>query len=61
MKMEIIGYLAAILTTIAFFPQTYQAWKTRDLQSISLKYVCTLYYRGSSLDLLRVLTSKSGQ
>lgn len=33
---EIIGFLAAFLTTIAFIPQAYHSWKTRDLSGISL-------------------------
>lgn len=33
---EIIGYTAACLTTMAFIPQAYQSWKTRDLSGISL-------------------------
>ena len=36
MNTEIMGYLAAFLTTVAFFPQTYQTIKTRDTKSISL-------------------------
>ena len=33
---NIIGYAAAFLTTIAFVPQAYHSWKTRDLTGISL-------------------------
>jgi len=33
---EIIGFIAACLTTMAFIPQAYQSWKTRDLSGISL-------------------------
>ena len=33
---EIIGFIAACLTTTAFIPQAYQSWKTRDLSGISL-------------------------
>lgn len=33
---EIIGFIAACLTTIAFIPQAYHSWKTRDLSGISL-------------------------
>jgi MtN3 and saliva related transmembrane protein len=33
---NLIGYLSAFLTTIAFVPQAYQSWKTRDLSGISL-------------------------
>jgi MtN3 and saliva related transmembrane protein len=31
-----IGYTAATLTTIAFMPQAWQTWRTRDVQAISL-------------------------
>ena len=33
---DIIGYMAAFLTTLAFVPQAYHSWKTRDLSGISL-------------------------
>ena len=33
---ELIGFLAATLTTIAFFPQALKSWRTRDLSGISL-------------------------
>lgn len=31
-----IGYIAAVMTTIAFLPQAYMTWKTRSVESISL-------------------------
>ncbi|PHY06308.1 MAG: hypothetical protein CK528_10345 [Alcaligenaceae bacterium] len=36
MHIEIVGYLAAFLTTAAFFPQTYKTIRTRDTRAISL-------------------------
>ena len=33
---NLIGYLAAFLTTTAFVPQAYHSWKSRDLSGISL-------------------------
>lgn len=36
MLKDLIGYLAAFLTTAAFAPQAYHSWKTRDLSGISL-------------------------
>lgn len=33
---EIIGYLAAVLTTCSFVPQAWQTFKTRDVSGISL-------------------------
>jgi MtN3 and saliva related transmembrane protein len=35
-QIELIGYCAAFLTTIAFLPQAIQSWRTRDLSGISL-------------------------
>ena len=32
----LFGYPAAFLTTIAFIPQAWQSWRTRDLSGISL-------------------------
>ena len=34
-QIEIIGYCAAFLTTIAFLPQAIQSWRTRNLSGIS--------------------------
>lgn len=33
---EILGFLAAIFTTVAFFPQVIKVYKTKDTKSISL-------------------------
>lgn len=33
---NLIGYPAAFLTTIAFVPQAWHSWRTRDLSGISL-------------------------
>jgi MtN3 and saliva related transmembrane protein len=34
--IEIIGLIAAVLTTSAFLPQVYKTWKTKDVESFSL-------------------------
>ncbi|NDY82280.1 hypothetical protein G3I67_03445 [Orrella sp. NBD-18] len=34
--VEVVGYVGATLTTVAFFPQTFKVIRTRDTQSISL-------------------------
>ncbi|GAA3595890.1 SemiSWEET transporter [Flavivirga amylovorans] len=34
--IEIIGFIAAFLTTAAFLPQVYKTWKTKDVSSLSL-------------------------
>jgi MtN3 and saliva related transmembrane protein len=36
MHVELIGYIGALMTTAAFFPQTWQVIRTRDTRSISL-------------------------
>lgn len=33
---EVIGYLAAILTTVSFVPQAWHTFRTRDVSGISL-------------------------
>lgn len=35
-SIEVIGFIAAILTTAAFLPQVYKTWKTKDVSSLSL-------------------------
>ncbi len=45
---EIIGSLAAILTTTAFVPQVLQVWRTRHTKDISLA-MYTLFTGGVTL------------
>lgn len=33
---EIIGLIAATITTSAFVPQVYKTWKTKDVEGLSL-------------------------
>ena len=33
---ELVGYAAAVLTTISFVPQVWHTWRTRDVSGISL-------------------------
>ncbi len=35
-SFEIIGLIAAVLTTSAYVPQAYKAWKTKSAGSVSL-------------------------
>ena len=35
-KVEIIGFVAAVLTTSAFVPQVYKTWKSKSAESLSL-------------------------
>lgn len=34
---ETLGYLAATLTTVAFVPQAWRIWRTKDVRGISLR------------------------
>jgi MtN3 and saliva related transmembrane protein len=34
--MELLGFVAAILTTAAFLPQVYKTWKTKDVSGLSM-------------------------
>ena len=34
--IELVGYLAGVLTTIAFVPQVVKAWKLRETRDLSL-------------------------
>lgn len=35
-NIEIVGFIAAFLTTAAFLPQVYKTWKTKDVSALSL-------------------------
>ncbi|SEK91601.1 MtN3 and saliva related transmembrane protein [Aquimarina amphilecti] len=35
-SVEILGFVAATLTTAAFLPQVYKTWKTKSAESLSL-------------------------
>ncbi len=35
-KIEVLGFVAATLTTMAFVPQVYKAWKEKSTKDISL-------------------------
>ncbi|HMC01843.1 MAG TPA: SemiSWEET transporter [Flavobacteriaceae bacterium] len=41
--IEIIGLIAATLTTAAFLPQVYKTWKTKDVKGLSLPMVLMLF------------------
>ncbi|WP_298350138.1 SemiSWEET transporter [uncultured Dokdonia sp.] len=43
--IEIIGLIAATLTTAAFLPQVYQTWKTKDVSGLSLP-MFTMFFVG---------------
>ncbi|MDH7446030.1 SemiSWEET transporter [Aquimarina sp. 2201CG14-23] len=35
-SVEILGFIAATLTTAAFLPQVYKTWKTKSAESLSM-------------------------
>ena len=35
-QVDLFGFLAAVLTTIAFLPQLYKTWKTKSADDVSL-------------------------
>ena len=39
-EIELLGYLAALLTTMAFVPQAWQTFRTRDVSGISAPMYC---------------------
>ena len=45
---EILGLIAAVLTTASFLPQVYQTWKTKDVSGLSLPMLM-LFFIGITL------------
>ena len=41
--IELVGFIAGILTTSAFVPQVYKAWKTKDVEAISLTMFVVMF------------------
>lgn len=48
---DLVGYAAAILTTVAFFPQVLKSWQSRDLSGVSLT-MYSLFAAGVALWLV---------
>ena len=44
---EILGMLAAIITTGAFLPQVYKTWKTKNTKGLSLTMYVSFFIRVS--------------
>ncbi|RLD28671.1 MAG: hypothetical protein DRI75_05855 [Bacteroidetes bacterium] len=44
-NIEIIGLVAAVLTTSAFLPQVYKTWKTKDVSALSMPMLL-LFFSG---------------
>ena len=49
--IEIIGFVAGTLNTIAFLPQVWHSWRTHDLSGISLR-MYSLFTLGTLLWLI---------
>ena len=43
--IDLFGFLAALLTTIAFLPQLYKTWKTKSADDVSL-FMLILFITG---------------
>lgn len=56
--IEIIGLIAAVLTTAAFLPQVYKTWKTKDVSSLSLP-MFSMFFIGVVMWLIYGLLIKS--
>ncbi|SDW23318.1 MtN3 and saliva related transmembrane protein [Lutibacter oricola] len=55
---EIIGLIAATLTTASFIPQVYKTWKTKDVSSLSLT-MYLVFFTGIVLWLIYGIHLKS--
>jgi MtN3 and saliva related transmembrane protein len=56
--IDAVGFAAGIFTTIAFVPQVWHSWKTRDLSGISLR-MYGLFTLGVSLWLVYGIAVRS--
>ena len=63
-NIEIIGFLAATLTTASFVPQVYRIWKTKEVDDISfMMYLSMLFgvslwfYYGYLIDSISMMIS----
>ena len=43
MNIEIIGLIAACLTTAAFIPQALKIWKTKEVKDVSLSMYLSMF------------------
>jgi MtN3 and saliva related transmembrane protein len=56
--IDLVGFAAGILTTIAFIPQVWHSWQTRDLSGVSLR-MYGLFTLGVSLWLIYGVAMRS--
>ena len=66
MNVEIIGLIAALLTTSSFLPQVIRVWKTRSTKDISLTMYINMFIGvglwlvyGIAIDSLSVILANS--
>ena len=52
MYIELIGFMAAILTTAAFVPQAYKIWKTKSADGVSLSMILANFITASLLIMI---------
>lgn len=45
--IETLGYLAGVITVVAFLPQVMRAWRTRQTRDLSLTGIALLVAAGS--------------
>ncbi len=64
LEIEIIGLVAAVLTTFAFVPQFFKIWKKRDASGVSVSMyfimftgICIWFYYGVLIDSFAVMTA----
>ncbi len=43
-NIEIIGFLAATLTTASFVPQVFRIWKTKEVEDISFMMYLSMFF-----------------
>ena len=43
-NIEIIGFLAATLTTASFVPQVFRIWKTKEVKDISFMMYLSMFF-----------------
>ena len=57
-SFEIVGFIAAFLTTLSFVPQVYKTWKTKEVADLSLVMYLAMF-AGVSLWLVYGIHMKS--
>lgn len=64
--IEIIGLIAAVLTTSAFIPQVYKVWKEKSVKDISLAMYTVLFigivlwlYYGIEIGSLSIISANA--